>query len=81
MDFLSFTLFCRNVIEAGNHPLPVRVELLDIGMNAFFDTEISLNAERTYVCSKTFTGNLPTPHAVRFTPNGKPAFLKDFPTA
>ena len=81
MDFLQFKLFCRDVIESGNHPLPVKVEMLNIGMTPFFETEIQKDYENNYRFSKELAGNFPVPFTVRFTPEGKQSFLRDLPTA
>jgi len=76
-------LFSADIIENEGLAFPVKVELLDVGLNPVFETiATGKDEDRNYLFSHdrfiAETAAQPAPFSMRFTAAGK-SFVKDFP--
>jgi hypothetical protein len=79
--------FCAGVIASNKLTLPVRIEVMDIGTNTFYEITATSKEEGTYLFSNGHPvgegGARTKPWRVRFTGSGpeeKP-FVIDFPAS
>jgi len=80
---LNLKVFSQSIIEKEELSLPVKIELLDLGMNLIFETDAEKTGEGTYVFSTVRYGlntAHPAPFRVRFTATGGRQFSRDFPS-
>ena len=77
-------LFSADIIENEQLAFPVKVELLDAGLNPIFETVATgKDEDRNYLFAHdrfvSGTSAQTTPFRIRFTASGK-SLVKDFPT-
>lgn len=76
--------FAVGVIEVQKLPLPVKVELLDLGLSPMYEMVVTGKSPESlwqFSGERLVPGTLakPTPWSVQFTPAGQKAFVLDFP--
>lgn len=76
--------FAVGVIETQKLPLPVKVELLDLGGNPMYEMVVTSKSAQSlwqFSGERVITGTLarPKPWSVRFAASGQRTFVLDFP--